>query len=310
MKVGQDDPEDSKRNFWADFGLLSVAIIWGVNMPIMKFALARIDPYAFNASRLLISAIVLAAIVQFQKAPIIDRSEGAKAVWYQWSMIAVFAFFSGFAYQVLFLVGIDNTSAGNTALIMSAIPMWTAIMAFLLLGERIKPYAWLGLLLALIGTSVVTLAVVPISTSDTSLKGNLIVAVAALMWALGTVVSRPIMKTIQPLPLAFLGVALAVPFHFLIAIDSLPEISRFISDPWLAAALVYSGALSTGLAYYLWNYGIKVLGAAHTAIFQNLVPIFALFSAWLILSEVPMVIQLVGGGLIIGGVVIMRKQRG
>ena len=296
-------------NLLADIGLLSVAIIWGLNMPIMKFALARVDAYVFNASRLLISAIVLAFIVYWQKSGITDRSPDAKPVWYQWWMIGVFAFFSGFAYQLLFLVGIDNTSAGNTALIMSAIPMWTAILAFVLLGESIRPYAWLGLLFALMGTVVVTLAVAPASTSGTSLKGNLIVAVAALMWAMGTVVSRPIMKSVAPLPLAFCGVAIAVPFHFLIAADSITEVGRFFEDPWLATALLYSGGLSTGLAYYLWNYGIKVLGASHTAIFQNLVPFFALFAAWLMLNEIPVALQFVGGSLIIVGVIIMRKNR-
>lgn len=296
-------------NLLADIGLLSVALIWGLNMSVMKFALARVDAYVFNATRLLISAIVLALIVYWQKSGITDRSPDAKPVWYQWVMICVFAMFSGFAYQLLFLIGIDNTSAGNTALIMSAIPMWTAILAFIMLKEKIRPLAWIGLLFALLGTMVVTLAVVPVSASGSSLKGNLIIAAAALMWALGTVVSRPIMKSVAPLPLAFCGVAIAVPFHFLIAADSLSEIRCFFQDPWLAIALLYSGALSTGVAYYLWNYGIKVLGAAHTAIFQNLVPFFALFFAWLILGEIPVTLQIVGGGLIVAGVVIMRKQR-
>lgn len=299
----------SRPHLLADIGLLSVAIIWGLNMSVMKFALARVDAYLFNATRLLVSAIVLALILWWQKSPITDRSADAKPVWYQWAMICVFALFSGFAYQLLFLLGIDRTSAGNTALIMSAIPMWTAILAFTLLRERIRPLAWLGLLFAVLGTIVVTLAVVPDSASGSSMTGNLIVAAAALMWAMGTVASRPIMNSVGPLPLAFCGVAISVPFHFLIATASLSEVGKFFSDPWLLAALLYSGGLSTGVAYYLWNYGIKILGAAHTAIFQNLVPFFALLFAWLILNEIPVMLQFVGGGLIITGVVIMRKHR-
>lgn len=294
----------------ADLGMLAVAVIWGLNMPIMKFALGRVDPYLFNACRLLVSAIVLAAIVLWQQKSIINRSKDAPPVRRQIFSIAVFSFFAGFAYQLLFLAGMDRTSAGNTALIMCAIPMWTAILARLLINEKIQRLAWLGLAIALAGTMVVTLAVMPESRSSAPVIGNLIVAAAALCWSLGTVWSRPLMRQIDPLPLAFCGVAIAVPFHFLIIPSGISELGTFITDPWLGGALLYSGALSTGIAYMFWNQGIQILGTAHGAIYQNLVPIVALVAAWFLIGEIPVLLQLLGGFLIITGVLVMRQNRG
>ena len=117
------------------------------------------------------------------------------------------------------------------------------------------------------------------------------------------------MKQIQPVPLAFWGVALAIPFHFLVVGEGYSEFGKFLSDPWLVAAILYSGILSTGVAYLLWNQGIQILGTAHASIYQNLVPIVALVAAWLLIGEVPVWLQLLGGTLIIVGVVVMRNNR-
>ena len=300
---------DIRNRRFADLAMLAVVVMWGLNMPIMKFALGRVDPFLFNASRLLISAIVLGTIICWQRAPMIDRSDSAPSLLRQLIPIAVFSFFTGFAYQLLFLMGMDRTSAGNTALIMCAIPMWTAIMARILIKERIRPLAWIGLSIALVGTIVVTLAVRPPNQSESPLIGNLTVAAAALCWSLGTVWSRPLMQRIEPLPLAFFGVVLALPFHFFVVGDGYSEISKLYTDPWLLASLLYAGGLSTGIAYAFWNLGIQVLGTAHAAIYQNLVPIVALVAAWFLIDEIPVFLQLVGGTLIIAGVLVMRKNR-
>lgn len=313
MSVHSDSTLDASaersHTFSADLAMLSVAVIWGVNMPIMKFALSRVDEYLFNATRLLVSAIVLALIAWQQKAPIINRGENAPPIWRQIGMIVVFAFMTGFAYQVLFLLGIDRTSAGNTALIMSALPVWTALLAMILIKETLTKNAWIGLAIALVGTIVVTFTVPKMGAKEGSLWGNFLVAAATFSWALGSVWSRPMMKQISPIGLAFCGVAIAVPFHFIACRHAFAELSLFLNDMWLLAALFFSGGFSTGVAYAFWNYGVKTLGTSHAAVFQNLVPFFALFASWLLIGEVPSWIQLIGGGIILTGLFIMRKNR-
>ena len=84
------------------------------------------------------------------------------------------------------------------------------------------------------------------------------------------------MKVVSPIGLACCGVTIAVPLHFWVARESLDQIPRFFQDGWLLASLLFSGGFSTGLAYAMWNYGVKTLGTSHAAIYQNLVPVFAL----------------------------------
>lgn len=302
-------PAPRSRAMIADGCMLAVALIWGINMPIMKFALSRVDEYLFNAMRLLVSAIVLALIAWQQKATVINRDENAPPVWRQIGMIVVFAFLTGFAYQMLFLLGINQTSAGNTALIMSALPIWTALLAMVLIKERLTGNAWVGLAVALVGTIVVTLTVPRTGLQGTSLWGNFLVSAATFSWALGSVWSRPMMNQISPIGLAFCGVALAVPAHFIVCQHAYSELYLFVEDFWLLAALLFSGGFSTGLAYAFWNYGVKMLGTSHAAVYQNLVPFFALITSWLLIGEVPGWMQLIGGTIILTGLFIMRKNR-
>lgn len=308
--AGGSSPELPVATWLADASMLSVALIWGVNMAVMKFALARIDQHLFNASRLLISAVVLGLVVWWQKSVILDRRPCAPPIRKQLLFILSFGFAIGFLYQVLFIIGIDRTSAGNTALIMAALPMWTAILAWMLIGEKLTGGAWIGLLVAAAGTMVVTLTVPSGETArGSSLLGNLLVSLATLCWALASVLSRPMMNSISPTGLAFCGVTIAVPFHFAVAGSRLEESVKYLEDPLLLTALLFSGAFSTGLAYAFWNYGVKILGTSHAAIYQNLVPVAALIAAWLILDEVPVVAQIFGGIVIVFGLVVMRKHR-
>jgi drug/metabolite transporter (DMT)-like permease len=71
---------------------------------------------------------------------------------------------------------------------------------------------------------------------------------------------------------------------------------------------VFSGALSTGLAYALWNVAVNVVGPARTSAFNNLVPFVALATGYVLLGEPVTGIQLAGGLLIIGGLWLVRRR--
>lgn len=291
--------------------LFLVVLMWGINLPIMKFAFERgIDEFAFNAFRLTLSAMALGLIVWWLKSPVLDRTESAKPVGVQVFQLVIFGFLVAFGYQVLFLMGIASTSAGNTALILSAIPMWIAILSFFMLGERLSGRAWVGLLVAIAGVLVVTLSKQGGEQTPNTFLGNLLVSGAALCWALASVISKPMMKNISPIAFAFYAIVIALPLHFLITRDIGVEFNKVASDPWLLSALCYSGVFSTGLASAMWNLGVKQVGPSHAAGFQNLVPLIAIGASWIMIGEVPFALQLVGGTLIIAGLIFMRIQRG
>lgn len=271
-----------------------VALIWGVNLPVMKGALEGLDPFAFNALRLSLSAAVLAVLA--------SREPRAPAP--PWGRAVGVSLLMGLLYQVLFLTGVARTSAGHTALVIASGPLWTALIGQLARVERHGARTWLALAVAFVGTVVVIFAGARVGGA--TLAGNALVLASALTWAGGSVLSRPLLERISPTRLAAFSSLLCLPGHWWLARERLAGVAELGPRGW--AAVAYSGALSTGLALALWNVAVRHVGPARAAVTTNLVPVIALLAAWVGLGEVPGTAQIVGGGLVLAGVALSRRR--
>lgn len=292
-----------QRSVWPDLSLLGVALIWGVNIPIMKIGLVDVERFAFNAVRLALSAIVLAILALRESSPATKWPPGL------WKQIAIYAVIASGMYQILFLLGVSRTATGNGSLIMATVPMWTALLARFLLGEKLNWLARIGLTTAFMGTLVVALEK-GISSDRHLLIGNFFMLMAALAWAWGTVQSRKVLPYISPMRLSAISAVSMLPVQFACAATSLTSILPRLSDFNVWGSIVYAGVLSTGLALPMWSYGVRHSGAAQAAVFQNLVPIVAIASAWLIQGDPVTSNQILGGVLILGGLLLVRRSRG
>ena len=144
---------------------------------------------------------------------------------------------------------------------------------------------------------------------DAALLGNVLTLTAACAWAVFTVFNRPLLASgLAPLGVTFYGVLAALPVLTAFGIPHLAEVewSRVGVAEW--GAIIFSGALSTGLAYALWNIAVNAVGPARTAAFNNLVPFVALATGYFLLREPITAIQLAGGALIIGGLYLVRRR--
>lgn len=270
----------------------------------MKNGLDEVDRFVFNAVRLAVSVIVLVAFA------LRERKNGRKIErGLTWKQILVYSVIVSGLYQLLFLLGISRTTSGNTALIISTIPMWTALLARVFLNERLLKIAWLGLFLALAGTVLVAVQKGDVNVDGENLVGNICILGAAFAWSIGTVYSRPMLKKISPMQLSACSAAIALPFHLSIAGGSYTASWPALQSTEIWLIILYSGILSTGLALPMWNFGVRHAGAAHAAVIQNLVPIIAIAAAWLTRDEVATTAQVVGGSMILGGLIIMRLGR-
>lgn len=288
----------------SDASLFGVALIWGINIPLMKIGLEQIDVYLFNAVRLTISAIVLTACArrEIRKHPDKKTTLSRRSVF-------LYAIMVSGVYQVLFLIGMARTTSGNTALIIATVPIWTALMARAFIGEVLHKLAWCGLVIALVGTVVVALQKGDVSVAREQLIGNLLILGSAIIWSAGTVYSRSLLKQITPLQLASTSALIALPIHYLLTIGRWEGGLAALAAPGLLLIILYSGTFSSGLSQPMWHYGVRHAGAAHAAVVQNAIPLVAIIAAWLIRGEVMTGPQAIGGGLIIAGLITMRWKR-
>lgn len=288
----------------ADASLLLTAVIWGINIPVVKYATREIEPLVFNASRMVLSTIVLALMALVE-----SRWLEQPAARFSKSRFIMFALISGLWYPLLFMIGIDYTTAGNTALLLSSMPLWTAVISAVFIRERLPRLSWLAMMIAFLGTGVVVVAGGKVSLSAENFLGNMLILLSAMLWASGTVISVPLLKQMTPLRLAFMSSLLTMPMHILLVSTSLPAELPKMLLPHNLLALVYSGVFSTGIAYATWHIGVRRLGGSHASIYQNVVTFVAVLGGWMMLSEALLASQLLGGLLMIIGLLVIRQTR-
>lgn len=303
---------DRQTRHWGDAAALATSTMWGVNILLTKWAIGSMSPLAFNGIRLVLAALALGGFVWLQARW--QRRDGQTAAvvpWRQisWRPVLLFALLTGLVYQWLFITSIERTTAGNAALLLSSMPMWTAVLSFCLAGERLSSLSWLGLAITFFGTGVVIAAGGSIDLRSEYLVGNLLMIAAAIAWAWGTVVSRGILYSLGPIRLSFLAGVLTAPLHLLIAGPQLGVGLQAMANLPILLTVVYSGVISTGLAYVTWNYGVRHLGGSQAAVYQNLVTLIAVLGGWFWLGESIRSAQILGGIAIVVGLLVMRRGR-
>jgi len=298
----------ANRSLRSEIELLAVVLFWGLNFVVVKLVLEVMHPQVMNIFRLLGAAAVLCLIywrrIQQTRAPFWGPLKLDPRAIIRLSLIG------WVLYQAAFITGLDYTSAGNGAIIMSSAPIWTALLSLVMGTEQLSAKAWTGLVVSIVGTAtVVAFGTAEIDLSSDLLIGNVIVLAAAILWGSYTALTRPVVQKHSPLSLTVIALLLCLPPLALLAIPYWNETDweRMTAVYWFA--VFFSGALSTGIAIVFWNNAVRNLGASHTAAFGNLVPLIALVSGFFILGDPILPAQIIGGTLIIGGLVIMRWAR-
>lgn len=292
----------------SDVTLLFTVLVWGINFVVLKAALSVMHPHAMNVFRLSVSALVLGGlyVAEQRKA---DASFFAPLRAHPWKLFGL-GFLGYFLYQFCFIVGVDHTTAGSAALIMASSPLWTAVFGHFFQFDFLRRSAWTGLIITLVGAAVIVVGSSQVvDFSDATFLGNTLMMAAAVFWGAYTAFNKPMSRHVSPVGISFLGLFFALPFLYALGLPYFETVQWDQVDAWIWIAILFSGGLSTGIAVVLWNTAVKNVGPTHTAVYGNLVPVVALFSGMLFLGETITVAQIGGGGLILGGLVVMRRSR-
>jgi drug/metabolite transporter (DMT)-like permease len=282
-----------------DLLLLCMALIWGVNYAVVKYATGELPPLAFNSARVLLAVVVLFGIVT-ANGYALPRGRDLRA------LLVLGALGNGL-YQIFFIEGIARTRAGDAALLISAAPAFMAILGWLRGTERTGIRGVTGIVLSLVGMALVVLGNAPGDAGGhATLIGDALILASCLCWSVYSVLVKPYTERIQGLPLhatTMLGGSIPL---VLVSLPTLAHTqwSTISTGGWIAVA--YSGLLALSLGYLFWYRGVKMLGPTRSAMYANLQPIVALSAAWATLHEAPHWLQLAGAAFIMAGLVLTR----
>lgn len=213
----------------------------------------------------------------------------------------------GSVYFIAENVAVEYTLVSNVSLIVTLSPLLTTIIvAVMYKSERISKGVVVGSLIALAGVacvifnSILNLQVNPI--------GDLLSLLAAICWAVYSVILRPLTSTYSTWFITrktfFYGLVTALPFLLL---DKTHMSFSMLLAPEVFGNLLFLGLFASLVSYLLWGSAVKHLGAIKTGNYLYFCPIVTLIlSVWL-LSEKVSVVGYIGCALILGGVIASEK---
>jgi len=290
---------DSKHTLTVDAALVFTVLIWAVNFSVVKLALRHLEPFAFNSVRLIGASILLLVLARI--AP------GASILPHDRLRFVGLALVGHTGYQLLFISGLNETTASNSAILLGLTPVFVAILSSVFSVERGSRRTWIGIAVSVLGVYLVLYDSARLGGSP---RGDWLTLAATLCWSAYTVAGQPVVaryglfKT-NAYSMA-LGTLLFLPFGLpaLLAVD----VSTVPPGAWWAA--VYSFVFALVVAYCCWYFAVSRIGPTQTAIYSNLMPVAALAIAHLWIGEPIGSLQIIGAVTIFFGIYIVRRRRG
>ena len=281
----------------ADLMLIGVALIWGLNVPLIKLSLTEFNPLAFNAVRFTLATAVSWGMLLAARAPArVERRDLLP--------LTLLGMLGHGLYQVLFIEGAARTSGANVTVLLGTIPVNVALISAVLRVEVVGPRVWAGILLAFAGIAGI-IGGSP-RLEGATLTGDLMIFTGTLMVAVYTALSTRYLRRYHPLAYSAWTMTLGTP---LLAIFSVPALIR---QPWREVTavgwggLIYSAVFAIGVAYYIYNDGLKRIGSVRTVLYGNLAPFVGVAASALILGDQVSAVHVAGAALVVGGVLVAR----
>ncbi len=286
-----------------DLRLLFVAVVWGVNFSLVKYALNDFYPLSFTIVRFALAALFLIGVLLVTGESFrMDRKDIGPV--FQLGLIGITF------YNILFMYGLKHTSASNSALIISMSPLFAATIQGISKKEGILFRDVLGILLSSVGVFlVIQSGPIGISFSRHDHTGDLLTLCASAFWALYTIKAKPLLRKYTAVKVTAYSMAMG---SVLLLPMSLHELFR---QSWAGvsvqswSALGFASFVSGGIAFSLWSQGVKRLGVTRTIVYHYLVPFVAVIFAFLFLGEHITLLQIIGGIAIWTGVALVQKTR-
>ncbi len=206
-------------------------------------------------------------------------------------------------YHVFLNYGEISVSSGIASFIISQSPVITTVFAIFFLKERINIIGILGMVISIVGVTVIMLG------QDGEFKfdlGNSFVLLSAVLGSLFAVVQKPFLKKYHGTDVTAYGMwgcALGLVFYF-------PALSHDIRHASTIATFsaVYLGIFPAALAYLAWSHILTVMPASRAANFLYFMPLLATLLGWFFLGEIPLWSSLAGGVVALIGLWVLNES--
>lgn len=282
--------------------LAFLSMIWGYNWVVMKEGLRFCDPFVFAAIRVALAAVFLFAILLWSKKSVRPRQVKLTI------LLGLLSTTFGLGLPMWALV---SGGAGKTAILLYTMPFWVILLAWPILGEKMRGLEWLAVILAFTGLALM----VDFHAVGVKLWSSIIAVIAGIAWAGSAIVTRIMRRSPDFELLSVTTWQMIYGAGPLIIISLLLPTPPIQWTPVFVVAMSYNVIFTSVIAFLLWFYILERVPAGMATMGTLATPVIAIVAAALQLGEIPSLRETAGIILILSGIgflsaiAILRTRR-
>ncbi len=274
---------------------LLAAVISGISIPANKIFVVSADPLVFTAVRAVIIGMIFLAVSMY-----VTKRNKTKFFTAPKKYLAAIAVIGGAIAFYLYFYGLKLTTAGHAAFLHKTLPLYTAVLAFVFLREKITGKYAAAIVLMFLGTiGIYFSSIAPAELWTNPQLGDLLVITAAFLWAVENIIAKKAMSKTDNFLVSFSRMF----FGGLILFGAIIILGRTDALLALNSAQLVNICISTALLFcyvlvYYW--ALKLINVSKAAVFLLIAPVISLAIS-ISMGEPAPLIQLAGSGAILIG---------
>jgi len=278
------------------FYAICTIVLWASAYVFTKVALNYYTVFSLGFLRYFVAAIVLIIAASIQKIGLPDLKDIPKFI---------LSGLLGFTlYMITFNIGSKTLSSTTSSIIISTVPIITALIATVSLKERLKALSWIAILIEFSGILVLTLwnGIFSINT------GVLWMLAAALLLSGYNITQRQYTKKYTAFQSTTYSIIAGAVFLSIFSPEAISQIIQAPLDQVLV--VIYLGIFPSAIAYICWSKALSI--AEKTSDVSNymfVTPLLSMILDYIVILEVPDIATCVGGSIILIGLLIFNYSR-
>ena len=277
------------------FAAVAISVLsWSSAFLVISFSLREMRPIPLATARFAIAGLIALGWLLWRRPQLPSLRHMVR--------FAICGLFGFTLYSVFLNTGQTTVSVGAASFIENVIPILTALLAWMLLGERFRLVGWLGFLVSFTGVSVIAMNQPGGLTFG---AGSTFILLAALCSAVYFVMQKPLVPIYGALPCTAYTMVFGALFLLPWSQDTATELMQ--ASPSTMIAITALAIFPTIVAYLAWNYALGKLPAGVAANFIYLMAPFATFLAFIFFDDEPPMATVVGGVMTMLGTIIVAR---